>query len=174
MYYHQKDVFQIKTKDITVKVFNMIASKIEAKAMVKHISCDCKCKFNSTTCNSIQKWNNKTCQCERNSYRKGKKGYSWNCSACIYETWKYLKSIADISVIMCDKIISVMDIVSTKITNIVPTNGSIDDKKVRCKIDCYILHAALLAIILPLIITVTCYYYAKHKINQKSIDELTI
>ena len=29
--------------------------KIEAKTMVKHISCDCKWKFNSTTCNSNQK-----------------------------------------------------------------------------------------------------------------------
>ena len=41
-----------KTKDINVKVFNMIANKSEAKTMTKHISCDCKCKFISTTCNS--------------------------------------------------------------------------------------------------------------------------
>ena len=26
--------------------------------MVKDISCDCKCIFNSTTCNSNEKWNN--------------------------------------------------------------------------------------------------------------------
>ena len=26
--------------------------------MTEHISCDCKCKSNSTTCNSKQKWNN--------------------------------------------------------------------------------------------------------------------
>ena len=32
--------------------------------MTEHISCDCKCKFNSATFNSKQKWNNKTCQCE--------------------------------------------------------------------------------------------------------------
>ena len=42
----------------------------EAKTMTKHISCNCKCKFNSATCNSNQKWNNKTCQCECKSYRK--------------------------------------------------------------------------------------------------------
>ena len=30
----------------------------EAKTLVKHISCDCKCKFNSITCDSNQKWNN--------------------------------------------------------------------------------------------------------------------
>ena len=36
-----------KKKDINVKVFNMMTNKNEAKAMVKHISCDCKCKFKS-------------------------------------------------------------------------------------------------------------------------------
>ena len=29
----------------------MIANKNEAKRMAKYITCDCKCKFNSTTCN---------------------------------------------------------------------------------------------------------------------------
>ena len=40
-----------ETKDINVKAFNMITNKDEAKAMMEHISCDCKFKFNSTTCN---------------------------------------------------------------------------------------------------------------------------
>ena len=53
-----------KAKDVNVKVFNMITNK--AKTMVKHIPCDCKCKVNSTTCNSNQKWNNVTCQCDAN------------------------------------------------------------------------------------------------------------
>ena len=53
-----------KTKDINVKTFNMITNKNEAKTMVKHVSCDCKRKFNGTTCNSYQKWNNDKCQCE--------------------------------------------------------------------------------------------------------------
>ena len=38
-----------KTKDINVNIFNMIKNKNEATTMAKHISCDCKCKFNSTT-----------------------------------------------------------------------------------------------------------------------------
>ena len=32
----------------------MITNKNEAKAMPEHISCDCKCKFNSTICNSTK------------------------------------------------------------------------------------------------------------------------
>ena len=38
-----------KTKDINVNVFNVITRIYEAKTFLKHISCDCKCKFNSTT-----------------------------------------------------------------------------------------------------------------------------
>ena len=38
-----------ETKDINVKVFNMITNKDEAKVMTENISCNCKCKFNSTT-----------------------------------------------------------------------------------------------------------------------------
>ena len=49
-----------KIKDLNVKVFifDMITNWNEAKALVKHISCDCKYKFNSTTCNSNRKWSN--------------------------------------------------------------------------------------------------------------------
>ena len=40
-----------KTKDVNVKAFNTITRTNEAKIMVKHISCDYKCKFNSAICN---------------------------------------------------------------------------------------------------------------------------
>ena len=85
--------------------------------MTEHISCDFKCKFNNTTCNSKQKWNNKIWQCECKNYCKYKKDYIWNPSACICENSKYLKSITDTSVTECDEIIIVMDIVSTKKAN---------------------------------------------------------
>ena len=49
-----------ETKDINVKAFNIITNKNEVKAMTEHVLCDWKCKFNSTICNSNQKWNNKT------------------------------------------------------------------------------------------------------------------
>ena len=46
-----------EAKGINVKAFNMLTNKNEAKTMVKRITCDCKCKFNSTACNSNLKWN---------------------------------------------------------------------------------------------------------------------
>ena len=57
-----------KTKDVNVTVFNMLTNKNEAITIVKHVSCDCECKFNSQACNSDQKWNNDNCQCECKRY----------------------------------------------------------------------------------------------------------
>ena len=37
------------------KAFSMITNKYDAKKMTEHISCNCKCKLNGTTCNSKQK-----------------------------------------------------------------------------------------------------------------------
>ena len=51
MSYLQKYVFQ-KKKKTYFKASNLITNKDEANAMAEHISCDCKCKFNSTNCNS--------------------------------------------------------------------------------------------------------------------------
>ena len=84
----------------------MITNKKEAKAMSKHISCDCKCKFYTTTGNSNQKWNNS----------------SWNPSTYICENDEYLKIISDDAKIVCDESISVMDIVPTKMTYTIATN----------------------------------------------------
>ena len=63
----------------------------------------------------------------------------------------------------CDEIIIVMNIVSTKktiATNVMST-ASINCHSIKVR-DCYILHTALLAVILLLIITI-CYHYAKRK-----------
>ena len=36
----------------TLSMFNMITGINESKTLEKHISCECKCKFNRTKCNS--------------------------------------------------------------------------------------------------------------------------
>ena len=73
--------------------------------------------------------------------------------------------------IACDEIIDVMDIVWTKITNTIATNKSInsDDKKVRYKIDWYILHIVLSMIIFLLITIIICYQYSKHRSKLKNM-----
>ena len=74
-----------KTKDLNLKAFNMITNRNKTKKSVNHFSYDCKCKFNRTTCNSSQKWNNETCQYEYTNYSTCKEDYSWSRSTCICE-----------------------------------------------------------------------------------------
>ena len=77
--------------------------------------------------------------------------------------------------IACDEIISVVDIVSIKKTNTIARNvtKNCHSKKVRYKIDLYILHTVLLVIVLLLIITIICYYDLNHRSKQKGIHAPT-
>ena len=107
--------------------------------------------------------------------RTCKKDYNWSPNTCICENGRYLKSIADTSVIVCNEIIIANDNVSTTVASV--TLGNVtstilknsDGNKVRCKIDCYILHTVLLVIILLFIVVIICFYYAKHRSKPKNI-----
>ena len=46
-----------KTEDLNLSVFNIITGINESKTLTKQISCECKCKFHGTKCNSNQCWN---------------------------------------------------------------------------------------------------------------------
>ena len=62
-----------------------------------------------------------------------------------------------------------MDVVSTKITNTLGKNMSINShrRRVRYKIYCYILHTVLSVIIILMIITIFWYHYVKHRSKQE-------
>ena len=173
-----KICFPNEAEDLNVKRFTMIARIKEAKTFVKHISRDCKGKFNSRVCILNQKWNNCKRQCDCKNYRMCIKNYSWNPSTRICEDGKYLKSIADTSVIGCNEIRNVMDsasvtnIISTNVTSTVSTNS--DNKKVKYRMDCYALHTVLLLIILLFINAIICYHCAKRRLKRKNIGTLTI
>ena len=53
-----------KTEDLNLSVFNKITGINESKVSTKHVSCECKCKFDGRKCNTNQKWNNDKCRCE--------------------------------------------------------------------------------------------------------------
>ena len=106
MTYLIKYVFQIK-QDLKLSMFNKIAGVNESKTVTKHISWECKCKFDGRKCISNQKWNNDKCQCEWKNYNICEKDYIWNPATHSCENGKYLASIIDNSVITCDEIIDV-------------------------------------------------------------------
>ena len=61
----------------------------------------------------------------------------------------------------------------TNVTNTLPTNVTStvsinsDDKKLRYKMDCYILQVFLSVIILLFIVAIICYHYTKYRSKQK-------
>ena len=77
--------FPDKVKNINVKVFNLMSRVNEARVLLKHESCECKCRLNENVCTSRQKWNHNKCRCE---YKKSinwsscEKGYMWNLCTC--------------------------------------------------------------------------------------------
>ena len=95
-----------KTENFNLRVFNMITGINESKTLTMNISCKSKC--DCIKCDSNQKWNNDNCRCEFKNPRKH----------CMYKNilfgillhvavknGKYLASIIDDSVIMCDEVI---------------------------------------------------------------------
>ena len=60
MIYLIKCVFQIK-QDLNLSVFYIIAGVNESKTLTKHISCQCKCRFDGKKYNSNQLWKNNKC-----------------------------------------------------------------------------------------------------------------
>ena len=59
-----------KTENININVFNMITRINESKTLIKHMSCECKCKFDCSKYNSSLKWNKNRRQYECKSLKK--------------------------------------------------------------------------------------------------------
>ena len=93
-----------KTEDLNLSVFHMITRIIGWKISTKHISWECKCRFDGRNCNSDQWWNNDKCRSECKKRHVCEKDCVWNHGTCNCENGKYLASIMNDSVIMCDKI----------------------------------------------------------------------
>ena len=98
-----------KKEDLNLSKFIMITRINESKTLTKHISCQCKCKFDGAKCNSNQWWNNNKCQCECKKHHKCEKDCVWNPATCNCENGKYLACIVGDSMIICDEIIIVKE-----------------------------------------------------------------
>ena len=93
-----------KTEDLNLSVLNMIARIKKSKILAKHISCECKHKFDGRKCNSNQWWNINKCQCECRKYHISEKiMFGILHATCSCENGKYLASIMDNSARICDE-----------------------------------------------------------------------
>ena len=142
-----------KTEDLNLSIFNMITGINESKTLTKHTSCECKCKFDGTKCNSNQWWNNDKCQCECKKHHICEKEYFYNPATCNYQNGKCLASIMDDSAIICDKVIkSYHEKIKTISTNI-------NEKKVTCITQSFNILFVFLLITVALLIAVSIYCY---------------
>ena len=155
--YLQKYVFPVEKRDVNVTAFNIITRIDETETIVKHISCDCKGKFNATIYNSNKKWNNETCPCEFKNHRMCKKDYSWNPSTCTCGNTKHLKRIVDDSKLCMMKLCMLWILYQQICQQILKTKNS------------EILHTVLLLVILLFIIAIICYHCVKHKSKLKKM-----
>ena len=103
MIYLIKYVFLIKQKILHLSILS--TGIYESKTLAKHITCQCKCKFDVTKFTSVQWWNNDKCRCECKKHIC-EKDYTWNPSTCSYENGKCLASIMDDLTIVCVEIMN--------------------------------------------------------------------
>ena len=130
----------------------MITGINKSKTLSKHISYECKCKFDGTKWKSGQWWDNNKCWCVCKKINVCEKEFVWNPSTCIFKNGKYLASIMDDSAIICDEVIkSYNEEIKT-----IPTN--FNEKNITCKTQSfYILLNFLLIAIVLLILVVSVY-----------------
>ena len=139
---------------------NTITGINESKTLTKHISCECKCKFDGRKCNSSQWWNNDKCFCECKKHHICWKYYIWNPSTCHCENGKYLASIMDDSVILCDEFIY------TEETKTIPKYVTFKTQNLSI-----LLLFLLIAIALTIAVSIYC-YLRKYQAQNYALDSI--
>ena len=83
------------TKNVNMKVYNLLSQVNETKRVIWHETCKCVCRLTSAVCNSRQIWNSDTCICKCNDGFADKidckEGYMWNPSTCACECYLWCK-----------------------------------------------------------------------------------
>ena len=95
-----------KIEDSNLSVLNIITGINESKTLTKHISFECKCRFDRRKCNSNQGRNNDKCQCKCKICHACEKDYVSNPATCNCEIKNYLVTIIDDSASMGMKLYS--------------------------------------------------------------------
>ena len=138
----------------------MITGINESKTLTKHISCECKCRFDGKKHKFNQKWNNYKCRSECKIHHICGKDFIQNPASCSCKNGNYLASIIDNSVITCDEITDAEE------KETISTNFK--EKKTNCKTQNFytLIEFLLIAIALLIAVSIYCYlikYQAKPK-----------
>ena len=71
-------------KNITLRVFDLMSWKNQAKQIRCYESCKCECRLDPIICNNKQKWSKDRCRCECKKifHKKCDNDFIWNPSSC--------------------------------------------------------------------------------------------
>ena len=75
--------------------------------LIKHLSCECKCRFDGKKCHLNQWWNNDKWRYECKKIHKCEKDYVWNPTLCNWKNGKHLAS--SMNKIISDEIINIKE-----------------------------------------------------------------
>ena len=70
------------TKNVTVKIFDLMTLRNKTKQIIIHESCKCVCRLDPIVFSNKQKWNNNKCRCECLINKECNNNKFWNPSNC--------------------------------------------------------------------------------------------
>ena len=76
------------TKNVTLKIFDLMTLKNKTKQIIIHESCKCICRLDPILCSNKQKWNKNKCRCEYLINKECNNNKFWNPSNCECECRK--------------------------------------------------------------------------------------
>ena len=79
---HSKVCIPEITKNVTVKMFDLIKLTNKTKQVIFHESCRCICRLDPIVYNNKQKWNKNKCRCECLINKNCDDDFVWNISNC--------------------------------------------------------------------------------------------
>ena len=68
------------TKNVTLKIFDLMTLTNKTKQMIIHESCKCICRLDPIVCSNKQKWNKNRCRCECLINKECNNNKFWNPS----------------------------------------------------------------------------------------------
>ena len=113
-------------KNVTVKIFDLMALTNKTRQIIFHESCKCVCRLDPIVCNNKQKWNEDKCRCECLVNKKCDDDFVWNINNFECE---YRKKAATLTTEEeCEVLNDDTEIASNKII-LIKENHSVEDCK---------------------------------------------
>ena len=148
---HSKVCIPDITKNVTVKMFDLIKLTNKTKQVIFHESCRCICRLDPIVYNNKQRWNKNKCRCECLINKKCDDDFVWNISNCELST----KKAAKLTTEECEEIIDD--------TATIPQNKTILIKEFVENCKPFVASSILFVSVLIILIGIVVYFCVKSR-----------